>query len=147
MKNITDTQIKLDIINISESPAAEIQFTNLLSLMGSITAADSLYINAIISILIIGKIAIIKIIINPKLLNAFFKSNEYPATVATASDKHFPTTGTKLSTVLKQDSKDPTPTIDSAFLPSSQTIVASNGDTGSPWAAYRFAATGLFDHA
>lgn len=43
--------------------------------------------------------------------------------------------------------KNPTPTIDSAFLPSSQTIAASNGDTGSPGTTYRFAFPGLFDHA
>ena len=76
MKNITDTHIKQDNISINESPAAPMEFTSLLSLMGSIKAAAILYIKAIIKSFIVGIKSIAIIIISPKVLMEFFKSNE-----------------------------------------------------------------------
>src|SRR3712207_880910 len=94
---MTDTLITHEVISIIESPADSIHLTSLLSLMGSIKAPVNLYIKPIASILIIGNNIIVTKITRPTLLSAFFRRSEYPATVDIASDKLFPTTGTKLS--------------------------------------------------
>ncbi len=73
IKNITDTHIKQDNISINESPAAPIEFTSLLSLIGSIKAAAILYIKAIIKSFITGTKSMPTITISPKLLIEFLK--------------------------------------------------------------------------
>src|SRR3712207_1161150 len=98
IKNITDTHITHEVINIKEFPAELIQFTSLLSAIGSIKAETVLYKNALMSIFMVGNKTITINIINPMLPSAFFNNIEYPATVEIASDKHLPTIGTKLST-------------------------------------------------
>ena len=98
MKNIILTDITQDIKRIIESPTELMQLTVRLSLIGSISAAANLYKKAIISSLIMGNNTITNSITNPSPLMAFFRSKEYPATVEIASDKHLPTTGTKVST-------------------------------------------------
>jgi len=74
MKNIILTLIMQEFIMIREFPAESITETTFLSLIGSIRAAVSLYINAIISIFIIGSSIITIITINPIELIAFYKS-------------------------------------------------------------------------
>lgn len=70
----------------------------LLSVIGSITDAESLYIIEININFIIGYNIISTIINNPKALTAFFIINAYPATEDIASEKALPTIGIKLST-------------------------------------------------
>lgn len=98
IKKITETETKQEAISIKESPALVTQFTNFLSLMGSIIAAVNLYIIAKIKTFKIGNAIIKIIIIKPRAESEFFNRIEYPATEEIASDKHFPTIGTKLST-------------------------------------------------
>ena len=86
-----------DIINTIEFPAASKDFVILESLMGSTSAAASLYIKVIITSFIIGYNNINTITIRPIELIAFFIIREYPATEAIASEKVFPTIGIKLS--------------------------------------------------
>ena len=81
-----------------ESETATIELVILLSVIGSITEAESLYIREIITSFITGYSIISIITSNPKALTAFFIIKAYPATEAIASEKAFPTIGIKLST-------------------------------------------------
>ena len=84
-------------MRIRDSPAAFIELVILLSLIGSINAADNLYTNASKISFKTGYSISNIITISPIELIAFLIIKEYPATAAIASENDFPTIGIKLS--------------------------------------------------